>query len=549
MEFLEYGNAFAGGELLKRQLMSFDRLEESNYKAPQIFQDYPGAQSFDWPGDYEGRTLLALINLSRAAKRTSKTLGEILEQLPSHLNKHDFFGSLLDITAISEQQLSGNSWYIRALCELYEWKKEPDVLTMIKNCIESLMLPLKGSYKRYPIEKEARQVLGGREDGNLTGEIIGGWRVSTDIGCAFIPIDGFSHAYHLTKNEGLKELVFEMIERLAESDLISADFQTHATLSALRGILRFYEDTGESRLLELAVKTFDFYTKNGMTENFANRNWFCRPDWTEPCAVVDSYIVSMELWRHTQKSDYLQLAHSIFYNALYYAQRDNGGFGCDVCTGANGTQLLHPSNESVYEAWWCCTMRGGDGLAAASRHMAAQSGDILYLPVYQDGTIKSDGLILCETTGYPYDGNVMIQVLQNESKFTKLALFAADWMESPCMMLNSVNIPVVIENGFILLDRALEVGDIIELSFDLSPKAVPAKSADFSKKHTVRYGALQLCCIAEDKPRPLPNPKDIKKTGGGFTFTDKEKNEYFTPAMMTFGTREEFLHKKLQIIF
>ena len=63
----------------------------------------------------------------------------------------------------------------------------------------------------------------------------------------------------------------------------------------------------------------------------------------------------------TREPGYLELAHNILYNALYYAQRANGGFGCDNCAGAF-EPTLRPSGEASYEAWWCCTMRGADGL-------------------------------------------------------------------------------------------------------------------------------------------------------------------------------------------
>ena len=36
-----------------------------------------------------------------------------------------------------------------------------------------------------------------------------------------------------------------------------------------------------------------------MTENFENYNWFGRPEWTEGCAVIDSFIVATRLWRAT----------------------------------------------------------------------------------------------------------------------------------------------------------------------------------------------------------------------------------------------------------
>ncbi|MFN4873916.1 MAG: hypothetical protein ACK5JP_08910, partial [Akkermansiaceae bacterium] len=49
------------GELSKRLMASFDRLEKKDYSPPALF-DSPNA---GWPGDKEGRTLLGLVLLEQ----------------------------------------------------------------------------------------------------------------------------------------------------------------------------------------------------------------------------------------------------------------------------------------------------------------------------------------------------------------------------------------------------------------------------------------------------------------------------------------------------
>ena len=43
-------------------------------------------------------------------------------------------------------------------------------------------------------------------------EKIDHWHLSSDIGCAFMSIDGLSHAYKVTKNPVLKEITDEQIK-------------------------------------------------------------------------------------------------------------------------------------------------------------------------------------------------------------------------------------------------------------------------------------------------------------------------------------------------
>ena len=63
-----------------------------------------------------------------------------------------------------------------------------------------------------------------------------------------------------------------------------------------------------------------------MTENHENYNWFDRFDtWTEPCAIIDSYLLAVQLWEHTMKPEYRDDAELIYYNGICHTQRNNGG--------------------------------------------------------------------------------------------------------------------------------------------------------------------------------------------------------------------------------
>jgi len=180
-------------------------------------------------------------------------------------------------------------------------------------------------------------------------------------------------------------LAREMADAFLKIDLTGARMQTHATLSATRGILRLAEKDNDEALLKAAQKVFGLYVASGMTENFANFNWFSRPDtWTEPCAIVDSMMCALTLFRLTEDPYYARLANRIWYNGLGFAQRPNGGFGTDRCVGPAG-DVLTPSSGGISEAYWCCTMRGAEGLRAraeGSFYVSADT-DLTTFPDYQ----------------------------------------------------------------------------------------------------------------------------------------------------------------------
>jgi hypothetical protein len=325
-----FGSIHAGADLDARTTLNFTRLQADLYRPPQIFR---GTNWKSWPGDMEGRALLALTLLSEATGKPPAYFAEMVAAYKPQLNEKGYFGPLLDVHAINEQQLSGHGWYLRALCEYATYKPDDtETIDHIQAIVTNLALPLKGKYATYPIDPAAHARVGG-EAGSSTGAH-GDWVLSTDTGCAFIFLDGLTHAWILLRSPELKSLIDEAIDTFLAMDLTAVKAQTHASLTALRALLRVYGKTLDADLLSAVRDRYDLYRTTAMTDHYANTNWFGRPDsWTEPCAIIDSYIVATQLWQFTGDESYLEDAHLIWFNGIGRGLRHNGGFGTDTCPG------------------------------------------------------------------------------------------------------------------------------------------------------------------------------------------------------------------------
>ena len=115
---------------------------------------------------------------------------------------------------------------------------------------------------------------------------------------------------------------------------------------------RFYQETNDKKYLDYALQRMNEYITYGMTEAYMNYNWYQRPEWTEPCAIIDSYLVAMELFRFTEDIAWLELGQKILYNGIGAAQRSNGGFGTDSCVGVSNQTL----NLHGFEATQCLSL-------------------------------------------------------------------------------------------------------------------------------------------------------------------------------------------------
>ncbi|HEX2951817.1 MAG TPA: hypothetical protein VHV83_19965 [Armatimonadota bacterium] len=365
------------GPLRDRLLRNYDRLERSEYEPAQVFR--LDANNQQWPGDYAGRTILALANLQRITGRKSRYLDTLLAELPQHLNERGYMGAIS--SGIDEQQLAGNGWLVSGLLAAHEVTGNAQALAIARGIVTNLFLPTRAHFASYPCTPETRTANSGGASGTRVGTH-GEWQLSTDIGCAFIMLEGLVDAYATFGGDDLKTLIDEMCTAFATIDLEGTSVQLHATLTAIRQLLHYHDLTGDPTILALAQHVYDNYRVKAMTENFANYNWYNRPTWTEPCAIVDSFIVATSLWRKTGDPSYLEDAHAIYFNALGYAQKPHGGFGCDNCVGAEEPVLFN----KVYDVTWCCNMRGAVGLSHAADFTYLQMADALVLPFYFDST-------------------------------------------------------------------------------------------------------------------------------------------------------------------
>ena len=284
-------HTFDRTELDERIARSYDRLLGDYYQMPGVFQEYCA----DWPGDKEGRALQAFVSHYKITGKRNPCMKALMEALPTYTNEHLYFDPKQD-PVIHEQQLSGHSWYLRGLCEHYEQFGDEFSLTALKSVTEHLFLPTAGRYRTYPVSRDPKHLNEGGVSGH-SATLLEGWQLSTDVGCAFMAIDGLSHVYKITKDERGKSLLEEMIEVYSAIDKVTLRAQTHCTLTAARGMLRMYGETGEESYLTRAKAIYDLYTVGGgMDLTYQNLNWWGRPNtWTEPCAIVDSIMVALTL--------------------------------------------------------------------------------------------------------------------------------------------------------------------------------------------------------------------------------------------------------------
>ena len=459
-----------GSELSMRVNRNFDRLEEHKYRPENVFLTME--QSGGWPGDTEGRTILGLILDSQITGREPKYLDAIMKRFPTMLNERGYFGPVWT-DVVNEQQISSMGWVLRALCAHYRWRPEQGTLAMIRRIADNLFAPLADDFANYPINPDERTKGKGGASGN-TEDKIGRWELSTDVGCYMIGIDVLVDA-RMTLDEPKYDAVIEKaINRFLQIDQKAINAQAHATLTGIRALLRYGK-----RYLPEAKERFHRYMADCITEAYGNANWFARfSTHTEPCAIVDSYMVALELGRLTGDAGYFAIADRIYWNAICRAQRRNGGFGLESCPMAGSPAL----KVVVPEAHWCCTMRGAEGLYTAAKYIAYAEGDVVTLPQYHSAAVElktaSGTLRFREETRYPFGDKVRLIIEEAPEKELVLRFFAPDYLTANAL----------VKDGFVERKGLFKKGDVVEFSYRLNegtmkPNYAANDAAGFSRKY------------------------------------------------------------------
>ena len=547
---LNFNKITAEGELYTRAMKNFDRLESDIYTPENVFPLKHHESSEGWPGDKEGRTILGLVMEAQATHREPVYLAEMIKILPKKVNAKGYLGPIQSDT-LNEQQLSGHGWFLRGLCEYYLWKKDENVKQYIQTIVRNLVLPTKGYHRNYPSNPAERRANVGAV-GGTSQNVLNRWLLSSDVGCDFIFLDGVVQAYAVVPSKELKELVDEMIESFLKIDLVTIKAQTHATLTGLRALIRYYEITGDRRYVEEAAKRYQLYRELGMTENYENFNWFGRPEWTEPCAIVDSYITAMQLWQYTGEPKYLEDAQHIYYNGICHTQRANGGFGCDNCPGPKDLSL----KVKTQEAFWCCTMRGGEGLARAIDYAYFTNGKNLYITFLENNSASfsmgSKEYKIRQTSAYPFGtkGELVITPEKGGQPFN-LKIFIPSWISDTKIRIDGKEAAFERDRGFITLSVKPSAEMRVAYSFEMNTGVRQAINAANTQKgvFAFEYGPLMLGYegseISFSSSKPQINRMDEMHwniSGGGKTYE-------FTPVYHLMNEKVKDKTYQKQVIF
>ena len=149
----------------------------------------------------------------------------------------------------------------------------------------------------------------------------------------------------------------------------------------------------------------------------------------------------------------------------------------------------------------CCPPNLARIIASLGGYLYAQRPDELVVHLYAQGTAQMElggqAVTLRQETNYPWDGTVTLRIEADAPTTFGLRLRLPGWCASPRLQVNGATVELggITENGYALISRAWQSGDVVALELPMPVERVyahPSVPADVASV-ALRRGPLVYC--------------------------------------------------------
>jgi DUF1680 family protein len=290
------------------------------------------------------------------------------------------------------------------------------------------------------------------------------------------------------------------------------------------GVVDLATETGDVELLAGSAVRWDDMVSAKMCltgsvgsrhsgESFGDR-FELPPDraYNETCASIASFQWSWRLLLATGDSKYADLMERVLYN----------GFAAAISTEGDRFFYVNPlqRREDHFEGdeparrrrWYscaCCPPNIMRTVASLEHYIATVAADMLQLHHFtgaQVSTSLAGGILALDmATEYPWSGTVTLRVTSAPPVECGLAVRVPGWSSNPEFLLNDAPMPVAVRDGYLVLRRRWQAGDVLTCDFAAVPRMTyPSRHIDALRGTVaIERGPLVYCAEQADQAAGL----------------------------------------------
>lgn len=273
----------------------------------------------------------------------------------------------------------------------------------------------------------------------------------------------------------------------------------------------------------------------------------------ETCANIGNMLFNWRMLEATGDAKYADIVETALYNSVLSGVSLDGKryFYTNPLRMSDDLPytLRWPKTREEYISCFCCPPNTLRTICEAQNYAYTVNDSTLWFNLYGDSELRTSlgkkrPLVVTQHTGYPYDGKVVINLVEVPKK-QKLALKlrVPSWCDNATVAVNGVKEDVkVTPDSYITLDRTWKPGD--EVTFDMEMKTKLLESnplVEETRNHTaVKRGPLVYCleCIDIEGGKALDDiliPADAKFTTKDITIDGSRMTALETEARLVDG--------------
>lgn len=306
----------------------------------------------------------------------------------------------------------------------------------------------------------------------------------------------------------------------------------------LTGVAAAAKENGNSEYIESARRLWDNMTGRRMyitggvgavsfDEKFGNDYYLPSDAYLETCAAVGSGFFSNNMHRLTGDGRYMDEYERVLYNGVLT------GISLD---GDNYT-YQNPLNSDSHARWeWhdcpCCPPMFLKFMGNMPENIYSHRGNEIYVNLYAGSRatlpVGAAQVALRQTTAYPFEGDVRLEVNPSEKTDMSIRLRIPGWARSsenphglyasaasaPAeIKVNGKKIETRLVDGYAVIDRKWKKGDVVTLSLPMQPRYVTAhpEVKHLAGQVAIACGPLVYCLESVDNDSLGPLSIDTTK--------------------------------------
>ena len=215
--------------------------------------------------------------------------------------------------------------------------------------------------------------------------------------------------------------------------------------------------------------------------------------YAETCATIALIYFANRMSKMELNSEYGGIIENSLYNLLLASTSlDGKGFFYDNYLECNPVYLHAQQRRhgirDEYHLCSCCPPNITRLIASMDMYIYNSYEDSIVVDQYISSEVnfRNQGIKLNQTSDFPHKGYSKIEIIDSQNKDSTIYFRIPSWDKNILISLNGSKTNYEVVNGYAKISKIWQKGDVIELTFDFSPRFVRSNP-------NVRYNVRKAC--------------------------------------------------------